>query len=793
MNELARGVLLCVWLGIMNSRAAQQLIPLSATLNLRAVGEINAALENDQLHGLDITPIRAQLEELLPPEEFQKLQTNSAGFMSPELLESAGIHTHFDFQTLTVELNIPIEKRRTQTLSLIGNSGITAARTLAPSDFSAYLNIRGGLDYIETSKVNPVGFTDPQFALENAFNWRGFVLENEIDINPAPGKSWEKRDTRLIWDQPEQRLRWTLGDLNYPVTSFQGFLPMAGLSLHREDSLQPYRVTSPLGQSSFFLKTDSKVEIIINGHTVRTVQMSAGPHQISNFPLTGGANNVILRLTDAVGRVEYLNATLFYDPGLLKAGESEFNYALGFPSSIDPSGAIYNYDSHPAATAFHRWGITDRFTAGLNAVATENSQAGGGEAIASTVAGTVGLESVFSHDRDLGSGTAQRLQYHYYVPHQGMFSDGNLSLAAQYQTRNYMQPQPLGALRSSSDTWSFQARYSQPITERLNAGIGYTRQFSAGTTRLETYNLTAGYHWGRVHTDISLEHNRASSGNEWRVFLSVMINFGHSQSTYSSYDSSSRIARNEWQYVPATDIETMSTTLGLQNSPSQNDLYGNLHYFGRRAELTLSQDTQIDGESRSSLRFGAGLVFADGQFAVSRPIQNSFLLVDSIGSLKQDGGVGVQPQAQRFAGKEDWLGPAVLPQITAYYPTHVVAAPLNPAADFDPQTADVLLKPTYKSGTHLRLGHPATVNVSLTLQWADGSPAALQLGTLTAASGTSVQFVSNREGITYLNEVTPGKYTAALVSHPAASFPLTIAAAKERELNLGTIKIPANP
>jgi outer membrane usher protein len=776
----------------MNSRAAPQIIPLSATLNGRAAGEINAAIENDQLRGMDITPIRAQLEELLPPEEFQKLQTNSTGLMPPELLASAGVRTHFDFQTLTVELVIPIEKRRTQTLSLIGSSGMTAARTITPSDFSAYLNVRGGWDYIESSPVNPVGFTDPQFAFENAFNWRGLVLENEIDLNPAPDKTWEKRDTRLIWDEPEKRLRWTVGDLNYPVTSFQSFLPMAGFSLHRENSLQPYRVTSPLGQSTFFLQSDSKVEIMINGHTVRTVQMSAGPHQISNFPLTGGANNVMLRLTDAFGRVEYIKATLFYDPGLLKAGESEFNYAIGFPSSMDPSSALYRYDIHPAATAFHRWGITDRFTAGFNAVATENTQVGGGEAIVSTVAGTVGLESSFSHDRDIGSGTAQRLQYHYYVPHEGVFADGNLNLGVQYQTRSYTQPQPFGAVRANNDLWDFQARYSQGITDSLSAGAGYTRQFSAGETRLETYYLTAGYHWRRLHTDINLEHNRAAGRNEWRVFLSVMINWGPNHSTYSSYDSSSRISRNEWQYVPSTDIETMSATLGLQNSPAQTELYGNIHYFGRRAEMTLSQDSQINGENRTSLRFGAGLVFADGQFAVSRPIQNSFLLVDSIGSLHQDGGAGLQPQAKRFAGQEDWLGPAVLPQITAYYPTHIVAAPLNPAADFDPQTGDILLKPTYKSGTHLRLGHAATVNVSITLQWADGSPAALQLGTLTAEGGTPVEFVSNREGITYLSEVRPGKYRAALASHPEAEFALAVPATKEREISLGTIKVPTN-
>jgi outer membrane usher protein len=614
-----------------------------------------------------------------------------------------------------------------------------------------------------------------------------------VDINPSPDKTWEKRDTRLVWDQPDKRIRWTLGDLNYPVDSFQPFLPMAGFSVHREDSLDPYRVTSPLGQSSFFLKSDSKVEIIINGHTVRTVQLSAGPQQIKNFPLTGGANDVMLRVTDAVGRVEYINTTLLYDPGLLKAGETEFNYAVGFPSTLDLQNPFYRYDSHPAATLFHRWGITDRFTAGFNAVATEDTQGGGLEAVVSTVAGTFGAQSAFSHDRFVGEGFAQRLDYHYYVPHEGIFADGNLNLAVRYQSRGYTQPEPFGIINASPELWDFQARYSQGITEHLSAGAGYSREFAGGRTRLETYNVNAGYYWGRVHANVNLEHNRSLGGNEWRAFVSILINFGRSQNVYSSYDSSARISRNEWQYVPPTDIETMSTTLGVQNTPADTELYGNIHYFGRRAEATLSQDSFTGGEHRTSLRFGSAFVFADGVFGVTRPVQNSFVLVDSMGSLERDGGVGIQPQAKRFAGKEDWLGAAVLPQITAYYPTHMTAAPLNPAADFDPQTGDVLLKPTYKSGTHIRLGHPATVDARLTLQWADSSLAVLQLGTLTTESGSSIEFVSNREGITYLSEITPGNYRLTVASHPEASFPITVPETKEREVNLGTIQLKVNP
>ncbi len=111
-----------------------------------------------------------------------------------------------------------------------------------------------------------------------------FVLENETDIYPAPDKAWEKRDTRLIYDFPDQRVRLTAGDLNYPVIGFQNFVPMLGFSANRQDSLQPYRVTSPLGQSAFFLQSDSKVDIIINGHAVQSLQLSAGPAPDQQFP-----------------------------------------------------------------------------------------------------------------------------------------------------------------------------------------------------------------------------------------------------------------------------------------------------------------------------------------------------------------------------------------------------------------------------------------------------------------------------------------------------------------------------
>jgi outer membrane usher protein len=782
--------LLCFWLAPVQLPAAVQSLPLPATLNQQPVGELTAWIDGQQLRGLDINPIRPRLRELLAPDRYELIRTNLEPEISPSLLETAGVHTGFDFQNLKVDLTIRTEAIRRQTLDLMGNPNFTAGATVKPSDFSAYMNFRGGVSYTDSSQSGTHGFSDPQLDFESAFNYRGVVLQNETVVNPAPGKDWEKRDTRLVWDQPKQRLRWELGDLDYPVTGFQGFLTMAGLSLHKEDSLQPYRLTSPLGQSAFFLREDSKVEVIVNGHTIQTLQMSAGPHQISNFPLTSGANDVILRVTDPVGRVEYINAKLFYDPGLLRAGEREFNVAVGWPSITDPGSPFYRYSSRPAGSAFYRYGFTDRLTAGIDLQATEDTQLGGGQAVLSTRAGIFSFDSAASQDRALGWGYAERLQYQYYVPRSSLLADGVFSLGGQYESAGFALPNPFSIPTTREATWNAQASYSQRIAEHWTAGISYGRQWAGGRTQRATYDLIAGFFWKGLRANVTVEHLEvADSKTGWSAFFLLTWNFTRGQSLYSSYDSSSRISRSEWQYTQPESIETLDATLGVQNSPYETSGYGNVRYTGRRAELTLSQDVLSSSDRMTSLHWGTALVYAGGALAVSRPVSDSFALLESTGSLREEGGLGVERQGQRFLGKEDWLGPAVLPQITGYYPTHLIAEPLRPGADFDPQTGDLRLEPTYRSGARIRLGQESTANITAMLLWADGKPASLQSGTLTASDGATMEFISNREGLIYLHGLKAGEYRAALANHPEAPFTVTIPASKQKDLNLEPIRV----
>jgi outer membrane usher protein len=132
----------------------------------------------------------------------------------------------------------------------------------------------------------------------------------------------------------------------------------------------------------------------------------------------------------------------------------------------------------------------------------------------------------------------------------------------------------------------------------------------------------------------------------------------------------------------------------------------------------------------------------------------------------------------------------VLPELTAYYNARVMVEPLQPEADFDPQEGDILLKPTYRSGTLVRIGRPSSANVTTTLVWANGKPAALQSGTVTAADGTKVEFVTNREGLAYLHGLSAGTCQGTLDNHPEASFTLVIPTDQNINVDLGTIRVP---
>ncbi len=63
----------------------------------------------------------------------------------------------------------------------------------------------------------------------------------------------------------------------------------------------------------------------MNGRRVRTVTLEPGRYNLRDLPLASGTNNIQVRVTDDVGRVETIAFPFVFDTNLLIAGEQEFS------------------------------------------------------------------------------------------------------------------------------------------------------------------------------------------------------------------------------------------------------------------------------------------------------------------------------------------------------------------------------------------------------------------------------------------------------------------------------------
>lgn len=784
-NRIVRLVLF-IFMGALSAAAQLQEITLPVLLNGEPVGEMPAQigtngvmLSSREIHKL-LDPLLAEpLRRRLPPAE-------PPVWISPEILQQAGIRFEYDPALLQVALAVPPESREVRTFDFRAFTVPRSVTEAKPGDFSAYMNLRGGVDYVSQSSSLQQGFTDPQTSFESAFNYRNLVLENEFRLNPSSGKLWQKDNTRLVWSDEPRRVQYSAGDLTYSISGLQSFIPLGGLSIQRDNALQPYRVTEPLGNTSFFLKQDSKVEVLLNGRPMQTLQMPAGPHNLRNFPFTSGGNDVTLKITDPVGRVEYVRMSFFFHENLLLKRESDFSFSVGVPSTAtdDP---LYHYDTaQPTCIGFYRHGLSDKFTAGASFSGNGQNILGGPSLTYATPVGIFDSDAAASRDETLGMGKSARFQYRLYSK-APPFTEGVLALGALYRdaafTTYALNPHP------SEVQWELSARYSQRILASLSAGVGYSYRINRYSRNSDNISFDLSQRIRAASLDLRLERLSQEQGVEYRALLSLMVPLGGGHRSFSSYDSGGRVARTEWQYTPNVNVGSVGGNLGYQHSPQSDDGFGGVRYTGYNGEVGLSHDVQSGDtlDNRTSLRWGTALVYADGAWGVSRPVYNSFAIVNPQGDLQgQD--VGVYPQGDRFLAKSDLLGPAVVPDLTPYHYHRLTVQPLEASLEHDSSADDFLLKPTYRSGAVLRPGQLHALAITFTLMTAEGKPVALQSGTL-AQGQRSIEFFSNREGLVLAAGLEPGVVAGYLSGAPEKVFELRIPEQTRGMLDLGQVRL----
>jgi outer membrane usher protein len=776
-------------------------VPLIVEKQYRDDIQVGIATQPEDLQ-IQAAPLLRELRSLAQSELLRQVEasTDAQGNLRLQRLHELGLDAAFDEAKLELHVAVPAHLRRASDTQFSGRAPPRGAESaLSPSAVSAFVNLRTGFDYVQQSASGANEGLQPfRSDLEGALNVHNWVLEGSASYTEDAATPWRRNDVRVVHDDPARMIRYSFGDLSYPTTGFQSFQPLFGLTVARNFSLQPYRVTEPLGQTSFFLKSPAKVEVLVNGQPVQTLQLPAGPHNLRNFLFASGANDVTLRITDDVGRIETIALSFFFDYELLAQGEHEFSYSIGLPSRLEESGRHYE-DRFPGFSALHRVGLTDRLTSGLNLQGDGDQQMLGADAIWATRLGTFQPDVAWSRVDGVGWDHAARLGYRYYNAARTWGS--TFSLAAQYRGPDFAS---LGNLEpNNSVAWDFSARYSQRLPGRMNVGVGGTYQMLRASPRDSSgVSLFLGKRFGRgAIFDLTLDRRELSTGQtEYRAYVSLTLAFpDRRQTARFSHDSFTETSRADWQYHAPHSVGGLDANLGAQRRPDDYSAYGGLRYNGYRAEAALSHDVTTPAssaeqfDSRTSFRLGSALVYADGEFALSRPVRDSFAIIVPHPEFAGQT-IGVDPMRDSYAARVDRAGPAVLPDLRSYLVRNVTidAPDLPPGYDLGPGVHTI--RPTYKSGTVIRVGTGATILLSGVLETSSGAPVTLQAGEIVSTEDPQtppVELFTNRAGKFSVEGLKPGRYEVRLLADRQVKVRFEIPAGKAGLYDLGKLVVSA--
>lgn len=752
------------------------------------LGDITLTLEPDGRATFSAARLIALLEPRLRADRIAALR--AARQLGRAELDAAGIAVRYDPQALQVDLVIAAGARGTTSVTLGDDQRRTGIRYVAPADVSAYLNIRGSLDWVQQGDDD--GLQAPLFFIDGAARVGGVVLEGEANWQPGTGGvDFQRRGSRLVYDDRDNIMRWTGGDLQTLARGFQSAPEIAGLSVSRLYSLlEPQTIIRPRGNRSFQIERRSLVEVRVNNQLVRRLELDPGSYDLTDFPFTQGSNDVRLTVTDDTGRTASVNFDIFLDQSQLAEGLSEFGLYAGVLAPLGRRGPRYSDDL--AVSGFYRRGVSQNLTLGANGQADGQGWMAGVEGVFATPIGSFAGFASASHVGGFGEGWAGILTFQRTIARKDNRND-TLSFSLEARSRDFG---PIGT-RVPNNPYGVivGANYTTTFSDTLYGGLD-ARYSQGRDAEPDVASLRGTLGW-RITPRLSFTgdaaYERDARGERFTTFLTLTLQLDRRSNLRADYDSRFNRGRLAYQRYGGTGTGAYTMTAEVERSDVGAGAAFNGTYYSNRAELALSHfgtfERDLGGSTgqRTSLRFGTAIAMADGAVTIGRPIQDAFALVEAHPALRRVG-VLVDPSGRSEAARTGALGTALQPSLSSYSErTILVAAPNAPLATDLGEGAFRLLPP-YRAGYRLRVGSDYNVSVVGRLLDASGAPITLISGTATELAHPDREPIAlfttstGRFGVTGL---APGRWRITLADSDATSFEIVIPAGAEGALQIG--------
>ncbi|MEY4517327.1 MAG: hypothetical protein RL180_1673 [Pseudomonadota bacterium] len=650
------------------------------------------------------------LAQYIPMNVSQTLlgQLDRDGWLDQRTIQKLGFQIRFDPIKQRLYLKIPSHLRGQQIEYLTApKPNPWDLPIIQPATTSAFLN------YNVKARQHTDQSTAPQLAynMDGALQWKGVVLETSAFGQLSSHADIQRGATRVVYDHVPKSRRYRLGDLpTVPFSTPFDINPLLGVAIEKYTALQPHRQRDHNRQLQLYLEEPAKIDIRSNQLLIHTLTLPAGQHDLRGLSLLNGLNNVTLHIEYNSGRQEVRPFSFLLRPELLPKGAQHYTYQIGW--QCEKTNNVCDYDfNQPMLLGHYLSGVLDRMTLGINAAVQQHDQQIGFKQTVAFANSVIELQQSIRHQIDTP------LQFEakangLYAANQNTPYGLEPTLAIEYRNN--------AAIMAAAQRNTTEYPYQWAIRTGLNA-----RQWAGGQAQVSAYyqaqkNLAQSTNTYGIAANLSHSitpylssvmgikyHHQGSHQTNTEYRLGLQFSLDRQQiSVQQSTDTSSinwRARHNQQPY----NVESF---INMNKAKNSQDYDAGLQYTSPIGDVSAAIQ-QYDQDTNITVALQGGIAVAENQWALSRRISDSFIMVKGQYGLSQTS-MNINPDHNnQSAFASTGKNPAVLYQLSSYHLRPVRVHPINPPFGALPKNLEFLAFSRYKTGAVLKIGRPQTMVV----------------------------------------------------------------------------------
>lgn len=655
-----------------------------------------------------------------------------------------------------------------------------------------------------------------------------------------------RNETRLLRDFVPWNTRLSLLDVSANHGTGDFIVPnVGGVDLVVGNGIIPNHPENRTGVD-FFLQRTADVTVRVNGDAIKTLPLSSGPHRIEGITGRPGENQVEVQVVYLDGSSETIPYRFFQAaPQVLPEGERLAAFTAGSRRLGENEYGITATDL--VATGSYEQGISPFVTAAIGMGAQKDLQVGTANLLlVEDSLSTWRIVGSVSHD-SLGE-IGQKWGLQYFEQFRPFLLSANATFVQASFRNNFFGPKATtpyryqlglnvgGPIWKGSINTNVNIQFNRP-TEGVKSPIDYSfgtnfsiggwkglslsttgncvisgGEFTPSISLTMSYFFNAGRHsFYAMNQTMNQKKYKAPSIVRNTLYDTMQVGLNTVIRSFDSASIESGYYENEWRNLSNSGwswSESMGMVGGKAVSLSANyatKQYGLAASTQRTTNLadlsanySLSDQSQIGLMSRNhylSARMSSALMFADGLFAIGRPVQDGFVLVSGQHEMASTQ-FRINPSdhynSEYSNGGRFLAAPYGL--LMAYRTEQFQVKASDPPAGTFLDGEQYFARNTYKQGFVLRLGKPPRVFVRFRLVDETGQAMAYSTFRVFNVSDSTApvhQSFSSRDGIVQISDLEPGKKYTLRFGEDAFIKPLTLTIPKGSPsiINLGDMKV----